>query len=96
MQAAASYRRKTGVIDTKGKRHKIVAYLALTKGNLDQHVSAAYLFGAVGVGIQFPASAMDQFNAGKPWDVVSGAKIEGGHYIPLVGRYNPQFGCRNP
>ena len=28
---------------------------------------------------------MDQFNAGQPWDVVPGAKIEGGHYVPVVG-----------
>src|SRR4051794_38555156 len=88
MQMAASYRRKTGVKDSTGKRHKVVAYLAIAKGNLDQHVSAAYLFGAVGVGIKFPGSAMDQFNAGKPWGVVPGSKIEGGHYIPLVGRRN--------
>jgi len=88
MQVAASYRRKTGVIDAKGKRHKVVAYLAIAKGHVDQHTSAAYLFGAVGVGIKFPDSAMDQFNAGKPWDVVAGATIEGGHYIPLVGRRN--------
>jgi hypothetical protein len=88
MQLAASYRRKTGVIDATGKRHKVVAYLAITAGNLAQHLSAAYLFSAVGIGIKFPGSAMDQFNAGKPWDVVKGAKIEGGHYIPLVGRKN--------
>jgi hypothetical protein len=88
MQVAASYRRKTGVKDADGKRHKVVAYLALAKGNLEQHLSAAYLFGAVGVGIKFPKSAMDQFNAGKPWDVVAGSPIEGGHYIPFVGRRN--------
>jgi hypothetical protein len=88
MQLAASYRRKTGVVDAAGKRHKVVAYLALVKGNLDQQISAAYLFGAVGIGIKFPKSAMDQFNAGKPWDVVAGSPIDGGHYIPLVGRSN--------
>ncbi|HWE04643.1 MAG TPA: hypothetical protein VG326_19715 [Tepidisphaeraceae bacterium] len=88
MQLAASYRRKTGILDASGKRHKVVAYLAIAKGNLDQHLAASYLFGAVGIGINFPSSAMDQFNAGKPWDVVKGAKIDGGHYIPLVGRRN--------
>jgi hypothetical protein len=30
MQVAASYRRKTGVRDAAGKRHKVIAYLALT------------------------------------------------------------------
>ena len=28
---------------------------------------------------------MDQFNAGEPWDYVAGSKIEGGHYVPVVG-----------
>src|SRR4029077_612040 len=36
MQVAASYRRKTGVRDAAGKRHKVIAYLALTTGNADQ------------------------------------------------------------
>jgi hypothetical protein len=45
-----------------------------------------YLFGAAGIGIKFPNTAMDQFNAGKPWDVAKNSKIEGGHYIPGVGR----------
>jgi hypothetical protein len=86
MQQAASYRRKTGVLDSKGKRHKVGAYLALPPGDIDQLALAIYLFGATGIGIKFPNSAMDQFNAGKPWDVKAGAKIDGGHYIPGLGR----------
>jgi hypothetical protein len=27
---------------------------------------------------------MDQFNAGRPWSIVSGSPLEGGHYVPLV------------
>jgi hypothetical protein len=86
MQVAASYRRKTGVLDAHGHRHTIGAYLAVATGDVDEHLTAAYLFGAVGIGIRFPDSAMTQFQDGKPWDVVAGAKIDGGHYIPLVGR----------
>jgi hypothetical protein len=86
VQTAAAYRQKTGVIDAAGNRHKIAAYLALDPGNLDHLYYASYLFGAVGIGIQFPESAMDQFSAGQPWDVVKGASIDGGHYIPLVAR----------
>jgi hypothetical protein len=86
MQVAATYRRKTGVIDEAGKRHKVAAYLAITPGDVQEHLLALYLFGVVGLGIEFPASAMDQFNEGKPWDVVPKAKIEGGHYIPLVAK----------
>jgi hypothetical protein len=86
MQAAASYRRKTGIVDAHGKRHAIAAYLALTPGNVLEHYVALYLFGAIGIGIQFPASAMKQFDAGRPWSVVHGSPIEGGHYIPLVAK----------
>jgi hypothetical protein len=86
MQVAASYRRKTGALDAHGNRHKVIAYLALATGNSDQLALAMYLFGAAGIGIKFPNTAMDQFNAGKPWDVTKNAKIEGGHYIPGVGR----------
>ena len=86
MVVAASYRRKTGIMDASGKRHRVSAYLSIKPGDLTEHYLAMYLFGAVGIGIEFPSSAMDQFNAGKPWDVVSRSKIEGGHYIPLVAK----------
>lgn len=85
MQVAASYRRKTGVVDASGKRHQVAAYLALTAGDATQLKQAIYLFSNVGIGIKFPKSAMAQFNAGKPWSVVSKSPIEGGHYVPAVG-----------
>ncbi len=84
VRAAMKYRAKTGVVDALGHRHKIGAYLALEPGNLDHVKEAMWLFGAVGIGIEFPSSAMDQFDAGKTWSVVSGAQLDGGHYIPLV------------
>lgn len=86
MQAAASYRRKVGVIDASGGRHKIDAYVALKPGNIAQVELAAFLFGAVGIGVQFPASAFDQFDQAKPWTTVAGSPLEGGHYVPIVGR----------
>lgn len=86
VRQALKYRQKTGVVDASGVRHKIGAYLALEPGNLEQIYEAMYLFGAVGLGIEFPGSAMDQFNAGKPWAIVHGARTEGGHYIPLVAK----------
>jgi hypothetical protein len=85
MQVAASYRRKTGIVDSQNNRHKVAAYLALTPKNVAQLKQAIYLFGAVGVGIEFPDSAMTQFDQNKPWSVVKGASIEGGHYIAAVG-----------
>jgi hypothetical protein len=87
MQAAAAYRQKTGLIDIVGKRHTIDAYVALKPGDLEQIAVAAYLLGAVGIGVQLPMTAMDQFNAGEPWSyVAAGSATEGGHYVPLIGR----------
>lgn len=86
MQTAAAYRQKTGVVDSTGKRHKIDAYAALRVGDTAQLATAVWLFNAVGVGVECPASMEDQFSAGQVWDVVPGDKIDGGHYIPCVGR----------
>lgn len=87
MQVAASYRRKTGLLDANGHRHKVGAYVALRPGDVQQLATATWLFGAVGIGIEFPAFAMDQFNNDQPWDVQrANSKIEGGHYIPDFGR----------
>jgi hypothetical protein len=86
VRQALKYRQKTGIVDAAGKRHKIGAYLALEPGNPEQLYEALYLFGAVGIGIEFPESAMDQFSRGKPWSVVSRAPTDGGHYIPLVAK----------
>jgi hypothetical protein len=85
VREALRYRQKTGVLDHAGSRHKIGAYLQLEPGN-EAHVKAAtYLFDAVGVGFAFPVSADSQFAQGKPWTVVAGAGIDGGHYVPVIG-----------
>lgn len=86
VRIALKYRQNTGMIDVSGSRHKIAAYLLLDQSNLlNELLEATYLFSAVGIGINFPASAMDQFNNGQPWSVVQGSQIEGGHYVPVVG-----------
>ena len=86
VRVVLGYRRTTGIVDAAGVRHKIGAYVKLEQGNLTQLYQALYLFQVVGIGVRFPSSAMDQFHAGQPWDVVAGASIEGGHYIPVVAR----------
>lgn len=86
MQEAASYRRKTGLLDVSGNRHIVDAYVAPAVGDVNELLTATYLFGAVGIGVRFPTTAMAQFDAGKPWSVVPGARIDGGHYVPCVGR----------
>ena len=82
---ALSYRRKTGIVDANGSRHQIGAYVSLDPKNWQHLEQAAYIFGAVGIGFQFPDSAMTQFNNDEPWSPVRGAKVEGGHYVPVVG-----------
>ena len=84
--SAASYRRKTGVVDASGVRHKVDAYVAIKTGDLDELARAAFLFGAVGVGFQLPSSAEGQFDAQRPWTIVEGDQIDGGHYVPIIGR----------
>lgn len=83
---AMSYRRNTGILDASGKRHKIGAYLSLEPGNMTEVFEALYLFQAVGIGFNFPDTAMTQFNAGQRWSIVPGAQIEGGHYVPVVSK----------
>lgn len=91
MERAASWRRKTGMQDAAGARHKVAAFADLKVGSLDKSGGGqlgvtVFVFGAAGIGIEFPGFAMDQFNAGKPWDISRrNTKIEGGHYIPIVG-----------
>lgn len=93
MRQACGYRRSRGVVDAGGERHKIGAYAALEPGDLEQLKLATYLFGAVGVGVQFPSSAMDEFNQGRTWSYHRNAKVEGGHYIPVVAWHHDHPIC---
>jgi hypothetical protein len=76
MQDVLSYWRKTGV-----GSHRIVAFAEVDHQRPSELNAALDLFGHLYIGINFPASAMDQFNRNQPWDVVPGAQIEGGHAI---------------
>jgi hypothetical protein len=89
MRAAAQFRQTTGIMDAIGTRHKIGAYMFIDPTNVDQMMEACWLFGAIGLGVNLPQSAMDQFNNGQPWAVASifdwrGRRILGGHYVPMV------------
>lgn len=86
MHAAMDYRRGTGLVDAQGQRHKIGAYVSLEPGNWAQMLEALRAFDFVAIGFEFPDYAMDEFNAGKPWTYRSGGQIDGGHYVPVVGR----------
>lgn len=85
VRAVLDWRRTKGLLDDSGTSHKIGAYVALEPANWQTLREASFLFETVGIGVQFPNSAMDQFNANQTWSVVSGATVEGGHYVPVVG-----------
>ena len=76
MQDVLNYWRKTGI-----GGHQILAFAELDINNMAEVKAAMNTFGAIYVGIDFPDSAMHQFNQGQPWDVVAGATVEGGHAI---------------
>jgi hypothetical protein len=85
VREALLYRQKTGIIDRNTLRHKIGAFLQLDQSDNDEIAEAIYLFSAIGIGILFPQSAMEQFNKGLPWTVIKGSRIEGGHYVSCIG-----------
>lgn len=90
-RVAAKYRQSTGLLDARGHRHHIGAYLWLEPGNLEQLFHALYVFSVVGACYELPQSAQEQFAEGKPWDVVEGSPILGGHYVPACGRRSGGF-----
>jgi hypothetical protein len=82
---AMKFRQKDGIIDSVGDFHKIEAYVSIEAGNWDQMRVALRVFECVEIGFEFPDSAMDQFDKGQTWQPVSGATIEGGHDVPILG-----------
>ncbi len=77
MQDVLDWWRKAGFAGRK------VDAFAEVKGEAEARAAVAF-FGGCYLGINFPESAMDQFDAGQPWDVVKGSRIEGGHAINAV------------
>lgn len=85
LQDALNYARKTGIL---GYKPVAFAQIDATDVQLIQNCIAS--FGAVYTGFNFPGSAMDQFNAGKPWSYVPRSRIEGGHCVPLMA-FDPTY-----
>jgi hypothetical protein len=82
---AAKWRITNGLLDAVGVSHKVAAFVFVNPLSILELRMAAYIFGAVGIGLDFPQSAEDQFAEGLPWTVVPGSPSLGGHYVPLVG-----------
>jgi len=76
VQDVLNYWRKEGV-----GGHKILAFAQVDHKNPDELRSAMNIFGNIYLGIDFPNTAMAQFDNDEPWDFVHGAYSEGGHAI---------------
>ena len=77
-----------------GQKLTIDAFARIDPKNHQEVRAAIYLLTGVGIGVELPRSAQDQFEQGVPWTVPgfwnwSGKRILGGHYIYLCG-YNDQ------
>lgn len=90
MRDVLKYRQHHGLTDADGRLHTIGAYVSIQPKDFHALLDALYLFEVVEIGFEVPSSAMDQFRAGKPWTVVHGSPIEGGHDVPIIGRPNAE------
>lgn len=90
MQDVLEYMRQTGLKDSAGKTHKVVAYAALRSFTDATHLGQILkVYGSIYTGFNLPVTAIPQTNAGKPWSYTPGAAIDGGHCVPLQRRLTP-------
>lgn len=83
MQDVLNYWRRSGI-----GGHRILAFAEVDVRDRTEVERAISVFGHVYIGIDMPTSAMDQFDAGRPWDVVRrDGGLEGGHAVN-VGAYS--------
>jgi hypothetical protein len=63
---------------------KILGWMSFNSAVPNRFKQVIWLFAAVAAGVQFPRSAMTQFNARKTWDVTKRkSPIDGGHALPF-------------
>ena len=86
VQDVLKWRQTKGLLDNAGTAYKIGQTVSLTPGDMTELWAAAYLFETVGIGVNLQAAQMTQFDSGQPWDYVHGSPVQGGHYIPVVGK----------
>jgi hypothetical protein len=86
MVKAADYRRKTGIHDANGIRHRIKAYLELRLGDARQLAQAVWYLRVAGVGLNLPANAEDLWATGQPWADTSQPPSGEGHYVCAIDR----------
>lgn len=73
--------------------NRIAAFAQVKAADLDTIRFCIATFGAVYCGMWMPQSAMDQFDAGRPWTKVRRSANLGGHCVPVMA-YGPYgFTC---
>jgi hypothetical protein len=77
LEAAGEYLEKTGLQGTPN----IVTNAGVSLTDQDAQQVALELFGGLYEGMECPQSALQQFQEGKPWTVVPGSTIAGGHCV---------------
>jgi len=87
IQEALDYWRKTGIVRADGSVDQILAFAEIDHTDREMVKHAIDIFDVVLVGVNLPQSAEDQFNQKKPWTLVKGSPVLGGHAI-LDGGYN--------
>jgi hypothetical protein len=92
-QTALRWIQARGLRDDAGGQHRIGQIVALSPGNLAELWEGAYLLEEVGIGIVVSEAQERQFNAGEPWDWVSGSPEIGGHWVIVTGRPDADSGA---
>jgi hypothetical protein len=74
--------------------YNIYAYASLNIASIAQLQYSIYLLYGAYTGIQIPYSAIDQFNAGKPWDALTfDGGIAGGHCVYICAYDSTYMTC---
>lgn len=82
LEAAAEFDRTIGLLGTpESPQPGIVASAGVSVTDDDAQQVAMELFGGLSSGCEVPESAVSEFQEGKPWTVVKGSPIVGGHAI---------------
>jgi hypothetical protein len=77
---ALNFMRNTGLSGVK-----VDAFADVDQSKLDEVKMTVQLFGAAYIGVQILQADMDNFQAGKPWEVgANDGAVLGGHAIPIV------------
>ncbi len=72
-----------------GKKYTIKAFAEINRTKRDEVKRTVFMDIGVGLGFTLPDAAINQFHAGKPWEIVSGPSSrpnpDNGHYVYVPG-----------